>query len=234
MPVYQLPKELVFPDPENAAEGGLLAVGGDLSLQRLLLAYSRGIFPWYTEGDPILWWSPDPRLILDPDGFRVSKSLKRIIKKKVFTVTMDCCFARVIRKCATIKRKHERGTWITDAMIAAYIKLHRAGVAHSVETWEGRRLVGGLYGVSLGKAFFGESMFSEKPDASKVALVFLVGALRSWGMDLIDCQVATEHLARMGARSIPRAEFLHRLDAALAYETRGGTWTVPEELELIA
>jgi leucyl/phenylalanyl-tRNA--protein transferase len=234
MPVYRLPKELVFPDPACAAEGGLLAVGGDLSLQRLLLAYSRGIFPWYADGDPILWWSPDPRLILDPGGLRVSKSLKRTIKKKVFTVSMDRCFGRVVKKCATVKRKHEPGTWITDAMIAAYIRLHKAGFAHSVEVWDGRRLVGGLYGVSLGRAFFGESMFSQKTDASKVALVCLAGALRARGIDLLDCQVSTEHLVRMGARAIPRAEFLRRLDAALAYETGRGAWEVPEQPELIA
>jgi len=194
MPVYRLPRELLFPDPEEADPSGLLAVGGDLSVRRLLLAYSMGIFPWYTEGEPILWWSPDPRLVLEPSSLKITKSLGRTIKKGVFSVTMDRCFARVIRKCATIERKHERGTWITRDMIAAYCRLHRQGFAHSVETWERGRLVGGLYGVSLGAAFFGESMFAERSDASKTALVFLAGALAVWGFVLIDCQVRTEHL----------------------------------------
>ena len=234
MPVYQLSDELVFPSPNLAVPGGLLAVGGDLSTQRLLLAYSLGIFPWYAEGDPLLWWSPDPRLVLEPSELKVSKSLKRIIKKGDFTITMDTCFNRVIRKCATVKRKHEQGTWIVDAMSDAYIRLHRAGLAHSVEAWQGKKLVGGLYGVSLGKAFFGESMFSEKPDASKIALVYLVSALRAWGLDLIDCQVRTEHLVRLGAHEIPRPEFLRRLKNALRHETLRGTWSLPDTLELLA
>lgn len=233
MPVYKLPDALIFPSPEKAEPGGLLAVGGDLSVQRLLLAYSAGIFPWYSEDDPILWWSPDPRLILEPSDLKISKSLKRVIKKGIFTVTMDQAFERIIKKCATVKRKDERGTWIVDDMIAAYIRLHTAGFAHSVETWQGRRLVGGLYGVSLGRTFFGESMFSEKTDASKVALVYLVAALNSWGIDLIDCQVTSQHLFRLGAREIPRHEFLQRLKKALRYKTLRGRWLLPENLNVI-
>jgi len=229
MPIYRLSRHLIFPDPEEAEAGGLLAVGGDLSLRRLLLAYSMGIFPWYTEGEPILWWSPDPRLVLEPATLNISKSLARTLKKRVFTVTMDRCFDRVIQKCATVTRKHERGTWITPDMIAAYCTLHQAGFAHSVETWKAGQLVGGLYGVSLGAAFFGESMFSEQPDASKIALVYLVQTLDQWKIRLIDCQVRTEHLVRMGAREIPRSEFLQRLQKALQHETRRGRWTLPEQ-----
>lgn len=230
MPVYRLPRQLIFPDPGEADPSGLLAVGGDLSIRRLLLAYSMGIFPWYTEGEPILWWSPDPRLILEPEGLKVSKSLKRVLKKRVFSVTMDRCFEQVIKKCATVSRRHEQGTWITPEMITAYCRLHKAGFAHSVETWEAGKLVGGLYGVSLGRVFFGESMFSEKRDASKTALVYLVRTLEAWGIKLIDCQVRTDHLVRMGAREISRSEFLERLGEALRYETRRGSWSLPETI----
>ncbi len=230
MPVYRLSRRLIFPDPAEADPSGLLAVGGDLSLRRLLLAYSMGIFPWYTEGEPILWWSPDPRLILEPADLKVSKSLKRVLKKRAFAVTMDRCFEQVIRKCATVSRRHEQGTWITPAMITAYCRLHSAGFAHSVEAWADGRLVGGLYGVSLGRAFFGESMFSEAADASKTALVYLVRALATWEINLIDCQVRTEHLVRMGAREIPRSEFLLRLREALRHQTRRGQWSLPETI----
>ena len=215
MPVYRLTKKLVFPPPELAEDDGLLAVGGDLSVDRLILAYSMGIFPWYSEGQPILWWSPDPRLVLIPAELKVSKTLRQTIRKGVFRVTMNEAFEGVIRSCATIKRKGEQGTWITEDMIEAYIRLHQAGYAHSVESWDGDELAGGLYGVMLGKAFFGESMFAKKTDASKVAFAVVATELAQKGCELIDCQVATEHLKRFGAREIPRDEFLQRLADAL-------------------
>jgi len=232
MTVYQLPEQLVFPSPEDAAPEGLLAVGGDLSPKRLLLAYQMGVFPWYSEEDPILWWSPDPRLILEPENLKVSKSLKRIITKKEFSVTLDREFEAVIHKCATAKRKDE-GTWIVKEMIDAYIELHYQGFAHSVEVWEGEALAGGLYGVSIGKAFFGESMFSERSNASKVALVYLVSTLKTWGFSCIDCQMKTEHLVSMGAHEIPRHDFLKILKKSVEGKTRIGKWALPENLELL-
>ena len=230
MPVYQLPKQLAFPSPEEAEPSGLLAVGGDLSLRRLLLAYCMGIFPWYSEGEPILWWSPDPRLILEPDHIKISRSLHRVLKKGAFRITMDRDFAAVIQGCAAASRRGEPGTWIVDDMITAYTRLHAAGFAHSVEVWHEGRVAGGLYGVSIGNAFFGESMFSLVSDASKAALVYLAAALRHWGMGLIDCQVTTGHLLSMGAREVPRLEFLERLAQALRAETRTGAWLLPEGL----
>jgi leucyl/phenylalanyl-tRNA--protein transferase len=232
MPVYQLPEQLIFPDPEEAEPEGLLAVGGDLSPERLLLAYSMGIFPWYAEEDPILWWSPDPRLILEPESLKISKSLKRIICKKQFSITMDHDFKTVINKCATAKRK-EDGTWIVNDMINAYIELHHKGFAHSVEVWEKEKLVGGLYGVSIGKIFFGESMFSKTNNASKIALVYLVKTLSEWGFSCIDCQIKTEHLISMGAREISRHDFLNLLKKTGGEKTRVGKWNLSENLELL-
>lgn len=229
MPVYQLPREMVFPLPDRAEPNGLLAVGGDLSVKRLLLAYSMGIFPWYSQGDPILWWSPDPRLVLEPDKLKITRSLERVIKKRVFTITMDQAFGQVMRACATAKRKREQGTWITAEMIKAYIRLHKAGFAHSVEAWSQDTLAGGLYGVAIGRAFFGESMFAGVRDASKVALVGLARALSIWGYDFIDCQNTSEHLMRLGACELPRADFLQRLDRALRHATHAGPWTMPDE-----
>jgi leucyl/phenylalanyl-tRNA--protein transferase len=232
MPVYQLPKELVFPSPDEAEPSGLVAVGGDLSLRRLLLAYCLGIFPWYCQGEPILWWSPDPRLILEPAHIKISRSLRRVLKKGVFQITMDRDFAAVIQGCAAASRRGEPGTWIVDDMIFAYTRLHAAGFAHSVEAWHEGKLAGGLYGVSIGSAFFGESMFSLESNASKVALACLAASLQEWGMGLIDCQVTTEHLLSMGAREMPRAEFLERLAQALQAETRKGCWSLPEVLQV--
>jgi len=229
MPVYKLFRELIFPLPEQAEPNGLLAVGGDLTVKRLLLAYSLGIFPWYSQGDPILRWSPDPRLVLEPDKIKISKSFERVLKKTLFAVTMDQAFEQVIRSCATAKRKGEQGTWITADMIRAYVRLHAAGFAHSVEVWCQGRLAGGLYGVALGRAFFGESMFANARDASKVALVGLARALRIWGYDFIDCQTTSEHLLRMGACAWPRAEFLQRLEQALRHPTQAGPWTMVGE-----
>lgn len=215
MPVFRLTADLLFPQPELAEEYGLLAVGGDLSEERILLAYSMGIFPWYSDGSPILWWSPDPRLVLMPEELKVSRSLRQAINKGVFSVTMDTAFERVIRNCAEINRKGQRGTWITEEMISAYVRLHFAGCAHSVESWENGELVGGLYGIALGKAFFGESMFAIKSNASKVAFVTLVRHLHKLNFSFVDCQVATEHLKSLGAKEVDRAKFLQMLKKAL-------------------
>lgn len=224
MPVYHLIDEIVFPPPENADPSGLLAVGGDLSPERLLEAYRVGVFPWFTDDQPILWWSPDPRLVLEIAEFRVSRSLRRTIAKETFRVTFDQAFEDVIRACASVRREGQAGTWITREMERAYIRLYELGFAHSVESWHGDELAGGLYGVSLGRAFFGESMFHHKTDASKVALAGLVEKLRSWEFDFIDAQMPTEHLLRLGAKEIPRRVFLKRLRAALRYPTRRWKW----------
>jgi leucyl/phenylalanyl-tRNA--protein transferase len=215
MPVFQLSDENIFPPPEFADESGLLAVGGDLREERLILAYSMGIFPWYSGDDPVLWWSPDPRLVLFPDDLRVSRSLNQIINKGTFKVTMDAAFERVIKTCAIIHKKEDGDTWITGEMIDAYIGLHKSGYSHSVESWFEGELVGGLYGVSLGSAFFGESMFTKKSNASKVAFVMLVRQLIKWKFTIIDCQVTTAHLKSFGAIEIPRKDFLVKLRDAL-------------------
>ncbi|MDQ1255617.1 MAG: leucyl/phenylalanyl-tRNA---protein transferase [Candidatus Hydrogenedentes bacterium] len=224
MPVFRLTKELVFPLAEWATEEGLLAVGGDLSVERLLLAYSNGIFPWYSDGDPILWWSPDPRLVLFPNEFHLSRRLRRILRRGTFRITMDQAFQCVIEACAEAPRPGQDGTWITSEMIEAYCGLHRAGYAHSVECWVDDDLVGGLYGVSLGRCFFGESMFHRRADASKVAMAALTGQLQAWGFDLIDCQVVTPLLVSLGAREIPRAQFIECLREGICGATRCGTW----------
>jgi leucyl/phenylalanyl-tRNA--protein transferase len=224
VPVFRLPREIAFPDPEQAEPDGLLAVGGDLSPERLLAAYATGIFPWFGEGTPILWWSPDPRLVLEPERLHVSRSLRRTLKRGRFRVTSDLAFERVIRSCAGRERPGQDGTWITQDMVRAYVRLHRLGFAHSFEAWEGEQLAGGLYGVSLGAAFFGESMFADRPDASKVAFVQAVEFLARRGVDLVDAQVRTEHLLRLGAQEIPRREFLRRLVRALEKPTLRGRW----------
>ena len=225
MPIFRLSPELIFPDP-NLAEDGLLAVGGDLSLERLLLAYSSGIFPWYSAGEPIMWWSPDPRTVITPESLHVSRSLERTLRRGTFRVTFDTAFPEVIRACASIPRRHEDGTWITSAMIRAYTALHEAGFAHSIECWQGDTLAGGLYGISLGGCFFGESMFSRVPDASKVALVSLVRHLTEYDIDLLDCQLTTAHLLSLGAYEVPRDYFLHLVSARLTRPTRKGRWSV--------
>lgn len=210
MPVYQLIADPVFPPVELAEEGGLLAVGGDLNPQRLLLAYSMGIFPWFNEGDPILWWSPDPRFILELNELRISRSLAKILRRNLFTVTFDQAFEQVIDACAGVRAQAE-GTWITPEMKASYLRLHEMGHAHSAEIWRDGDLVGGLYGVCLGRCFFGESMFHRVTDASKVALVALVERLKARDFELLDCQMASAHLSSLGARAIPRNAFLQRL-----------------------
>jgi len=225
MPVYQLSEDLVFPSPYLASKEGLLAIGGDLSLNRLLLAYSNGIFPWYSEGEPILWWSPDPRLVLYPAELKVSRSLKKIIKQNAFEITMDRAFEEVITECARVRLENGEGTWIVADMIQAFCRLHESGLAHSVEVWQDNRLAGGLYGMSLGGCFFGESMFTRITNASKVALVALVKHLRPLGFALIDCQITTAHLTRFGAREISRSRYLDELAGALKTPTLRGNWS---------
>jgi len=224
MPVYLLSDAIAFPPPNLASQEGLLAVGGDLCQERLLLAYSMGIFPWYSDAEPIMWWSPDPRLVLYPDEFRVSRSLQKTIKKGVFKITMDQAFEQVITECAKVRRKQNEGTWIVPEMINAYCQLHASEFAHSVEAWQKDALVGGLYGISLGKCFFGESMFTRVTNASKVAFVALVDYLKALSFDLIDCQVTTEHLANFGAREIPRTRFLDELKKSLDAPPLKGEW----------
>jgi leucyl/phenylalanyl-tRNA---protein transferase len=219
------PHQFRFPPVELASPEGLLAVGGDLRSARLLEAYRHGIFPWYNPGQPVLWWSPDPRTVLFPERLRISRSLGKTLRHGNFRVTLDRAFENVIDACAGPRRHHPAGgTWITSEMRAAYCRLHKEGYAHSVETWSGETLAGGLYGVALGGAFFGESMFSHATDASKVALAHLVGKIKSWGYRLIDCQVASEHLFSLGAEEIPRQDFLAALEAAVALPGRSGPW----------
>ena len=215
MTVFLLTNNLAFPPPQLAREDGLLAVGGDLSESRLVLAYQMGIFPWFSSGDPILWWSPDPRLVLLPHELKISKSLQKVINKDMFRVTMDTAFEQVIGACAQVREKTGEGTWIVSEMIDAYCRLHRAGFAHSVESWCGGELAGGLYGVSLGRCFFGESMFTRISNASKVAFVRLVDHLRARSFRMIDCQVATDHLMRFGAKKMSRETFLDLLALSL-------------------
>jgi len=231
VPVYRLTEEIRFPPPELAEPEGLLAVGGDLRPERLLEAYRRGIFPWYAQCDPILWFCPDPRYVIRPRDVRVSRSLVKTLRRGVFEIRSDTAFDRVIAHCAQVPRPRQEGTWITEEMQEAYSLLHRLGYAHCVETWFAGELVGGLYGVSLGKCFFGESMFSLRPDASKVAFVALARQLERWGFELIDCQVYTDHLARFGASPWPRRRFLEELADLIQAATRRGNWNVMIPLE---
>ena len=227
MPVFLLSEDrLSFPSPELATAEGVLAVGGDLSPERLLLAYQHGIFPWYTADEPILWWSPNPRFVLFPSDLKVSKSMRPYFNQKKFNVTFDRFFERVIRKCK-MPRKGQWGgdTWITDDMVAAYLLLHQLGYAHSVEVWEGGKMIGGLYGVSLGKCFYGESMFADRSNASKFGFIVLVKKLKSLGFNLIDCQQQTKHLATLGARPITRNSFLELLENNEKEETMVGDWS---------
>jgi leucyl/phenylalanyl-tRNA--protein transferase len=226
MPIFRLVDDIVFPPPDYADPSGLIAVGGDLSSDRLLEAYRVGIFPWYSEDQPILWWSPDPRLVLDLDQFKISRSLGKTLRRRVFQVTFDRVFEEVIAACATVPREDQSGTWITPDMREAYIRLHGLGYAHSVEAWLEGKLVGGLYGVSLGKAFFGESMFHRHTDASKVALAILVEKLKSWSFHFIDAQMSTEHMCRLGGQEISRRIFLKKLQSALRHPTKRGKWHV--------
>jgi leucyl/phenylalanyl-tRNA--protein transferase len=228
VPIYLLDPDdpESFPPPEKAHRSGVLAVGGDLSPERLLAAYSRGIFPWPAEGQPLMWHSPDPRFVLEPDKLHVGKSLRKTLKAGTYEVRFDTAFADVIAACSEAPRPGQNGTWITDDMREAYTTLHRLGFAHSIESWADGKLLGGLYGVSLGAAFFGESMFARGPDASKAAFVTAVEHFREWGFHFVDCQVETEHLARFGAEHWPRRRFLTALARALQEPTRRGPWTV--------
>lgn len=211
-PVWLDPEDnnYIFPPVDKALTepDGLLAIGGDLSPERIIIAYLNGIFPWYSPGQPILWWSPNPRAVLFPEKLHVSRSLAKIIRKKEFTTTIDQAFGQVIKACAQIPRHNQDGTWITDEMQQAYMKLHQLGIAHSAECWNNGQLVGGLYGIALGKVFFGESMFSRQSNASKVAFVHLLDELKKSNYALIDCQVTTDHLLSLGAEEIPRKQFL--------------------------
>jgi leucyl/phenylalanyl-tRNA--protein transferase len=214
MPVFRLAREPIFPPVHLAEPEGLLAVGGDLSPERLMAAYRQGIFPWYEEGGPILWWSPEPRLVLFPFELKISRRLRRTIRQGRFETRYDTAFDQVIRACALVPRAHEDGTWITPEMQQAYIRLHELGHAHSMESWRDGKIVGGIYGVRVDRCFCGESMFHHESDASKVALAALVERLEREGVEVIDCQVATEHLLRLGARTIPRSRFLTFLGPA--------------------
>jgi leucyl/phenylalanyl-tRNA--protein transferase len=230
MPVFRLSARLAFPPPDRAEPDGLLAVGGDLSPQRLVLAYASGIFPWYSDGLPILWHSPDPRTVLLARARHVPRSLRKAARKRGYEIRFDTAFERVIDACALTPRPGQDGTWITDEMKDAYVELHRLGLAHSIEAYRGDELVGGLYGVSLGAAFFGESMFAHAPDASKIAFVTLLEQLERWEIDLVDCQVKTEHTERFGAVDWPRARYLAALEEALAKPTRSGPWQLDGDL----
>lgn len=229
MPIFRLINDPVFPAPEMANEDGLLAVGGDLTTNRILHAYRSGIFPWYSNGQPILWWSPDPRMVLFPRHLNVSRSLLRTIKQEKFQVTMDMAFSEVIEACASTPRRGEIGTWITREMNDAYCRLFDEGYGHSIETWRDGWLAGGLYGVSLGGVFFGESMFFRESDSSKVALAYLAAFTVQQNFEMVDCQISNPHLTRLGAVEISRAEFLNRLEEGLARDTLLGPWKAPSQ-----
>jgi len=213
--MYFLTSELYFPPITEASYEGILAVGGDLSVERLLLAYRNGIFPWFDEDEPILWWSPAERMVVNPQEYKISKSLRNILNRKIFKVTFNQNFSEVIRQCQQMKRNGQQGTWITNSMMEAYIKLHEIGVAKSVEVWQNDDLVGGLYGVDLGKVFCGESMFSKVPNASKVAFVSLIQKLKEEDYLLLDCQVHNDHLEKMGAFEISRDSYMKILKSAI-------------------
>lgn len=224
MPIYALPDAHIFPDPRAADPSGLLAIGGDLHPDRLLKGYCQGIFPWYSDGQPILWHSPDPRFVLELDQLHVPRTLRQRARKRPYRLSMDTAFDEVISQCADVPRRGQDGTWITDDMERAFNGLFELGFAHSVEAWLDGLLVGGLYGVSLGGLFFGESMFSTAPDASKLAFVALVEQLRAWDFGLLDSQVYTDHVGRFGAVEIPRERYLARLAECLEQPTRRGPW----------
>lgn len=228
-----LTTEPSFPPVARAlrSPNGLLAAGGDLSPERLLAAYSRGIFPWFSEGEPILWWSPDPRMVLFPEALKVSRSLAKTLRNKPYEVRADTAFREVMRACAMAPRDGQYGTWINPPMITAYTRLHRMGYAHSIETWMGGELAGGLYGVALGGMFFGESMFSLQTDASKIALAYLARQLQAWDYGMIDCQMSTAHLASLGAREVSRGEFSIRLADLVKSDHPLGPWQLSVNLK---
>jgi leucyl/phenylalanyl-tRNA--protein transferase len=226
VPVRLIRGDQPLPDPEQSDARGLVAIGGDLRPARLLDAYRRGIFPWYGEGLPILWHSPDPRFVLEPGALRVNRSLRKSVRRQRYRLSFDTAFDQVIRRCAEVPRHDQDGTWITSAMIASYEQLSALGHAHSIEAWEGEQLVGGVYGVAVGRVFCGESMFALAPDASKIAFIHLVGQLERWGFELIDCQVHTDHLERFGAVEWPRSRFLAALERLREHKAGPtGPWT---------
>ncbi len=227
MPIYRLAAAPVFPDPREAEKDGLLAVGGDLGAERLLAAYSCGVFPWYGEGDPILWWSPPERALILPGEARLPTRARRALRHTAFEVRADTAFERVIERCAHVPRSGQPGTWITEAMRRAYTELHHAGFAHSIETWHLGELVGGLYGLSLGAAFFGESMFSERDYASRAAFDALHRLTQAWGFHFIDGQLPNANLMQLGAVLVSREDYLARLAAALRSPGRVGRWSLP-------
>jgi leucyl/phenylalanyl-tRNA--protein transferase len=228
MPIFRLVDNIVFPPIQLTSESGILAIGGDLTPGRLLEAYRQGIFPWYSEGDPIVWWSPDPRFVLFLDELKISRSMKKVLRQGVFKITYDHNFREVVELCQKARRK-QKGTWITDEMLQAYCTLHTLGFAHSAEAWHGERLVGGIYGVSLGRCYFGESMFSLMNNASKAALISLVYTLQELNFDFLDCQVYTAHLESLGGRYISRSEFFGLLTEGLKHETLRGNWMLMPE-----
>jgi leucyl/phenylalanyl-tRNA--protein transferase len=217
--------ELIFPHPTLANPDGILAVGGDLSPERIILAYDNGIFPWFNEEDPIIWWSPDPRFVLYPSKLKVSKSMRKVLRDEVFQITFDTAFEEVIKACSKIPRGGQEGTWITEDMVDAYIQLHELGFAHSVEVRQNGVLVGGLYGIALGRCFSGESMFAKVSNASKAGFITLVKELEAIGFDMIDCQTHSNHLESLGAESITRDDFLSFLEKNQEKETLRGNWT---------
>ncbi len=224
MPVFRLSSDIIFPNPTLAEDNGLLAIGGDLTPARLITGYKRGIFPWYSKGDPILWWFTSPRLVIFPQEFRVPKRLKRYMRKPLYRVTMDTAFDQVIDSCADIRTKNRDETWITGEMKDAYCQLHKQGYAHSVECWQDETLAGGLYGIALGRVFFGESMFTRLSNGSKVALASLVNYLKNKEFGLIDCQMTTDHLLQYGAREISGSDFLQHLKDLITTTSPDGVW----------
>lgn len=234
MPLFRLSEKIEFPPAWLARSDGLLCIGGDLSTERLLLAYKNGIFPWFSKDEPFLWWSPDPRLVLFPEKINISKSLNKKIKKQLYTITINTAFEQTIVSCAKPRKNGHEGTWLVDEMIDSYIELNAQGYAHSIEAWRGDKLVGGLYGVSLGGSFFGESMFSFENDASKIALVSLARYLQQQNFDLIDCQVTTDHLLHMGACEISRNSFLDIItESVKRNDIKNDTWSPDIHLTLI-
>lgn len=230
MPVFRIPERHLFPDPVLADPSGLLGVGGDLSPERIMLGYRMGIFPWYSDEQPILWWSPDPRMVLRPEELHIPRSLAKRIRRGDYRITFDQAFEDVIRACGATPRPGQDSTWITEDMVNAYVELHARGVAHSVEAWSGDTLVGGLYGVAIGRMFCGESMFAHASDASKVAFVTLVRQLERWDFPLVDCQVHTNHLARFGAIEVPRVDYLQELSTLKDTPPWDGPWQFDADL----
>ena len=225
MKIPQLTKEIKFPPPHLATEEGLLAIGGDLKVERIMAAYHQGIFPWYSDETPIMWWNPDPRFVLYPSRLKISKSMKQVLRQKKFKITFDTAFREVVESCQKSPRSDQDGTWITNELIDAFEKIHELGAAHSVEVWQDGELVGGLYGLCIGRVYFGESMFTRVSNASKAGFITLVHEMSKRGIEMIDCQVYTSHLESLGAESISRDQFLGQLEVLLDFESRMGKWT---------